>query len=102
MTRNSTLLAAVLSLFPFAGAAWGQTASLDVHGDPLPAGATARLGTVRFRHDATIVFAAFLPGGKGVVSASEDGVVCAWEYPSGKEMRRVPTLAGAGGVSVLG
>src|SRR5262249_58673905 len=60
----------------------------DLYGDVLPPGAIARLGTVRFRHNSTIVFAAFLPGGKSVVSVSYDGVACIWEFPSGKEIRR--------------
>src|SRR5579864_7993115 len=79
----------VLALIVNAGQ--GQTAK-DVYGDPLPAGAIARLGTVRFRHDSAIVFAAFLPGGKSVLSVSDDGVICAWEFPSGKEIGRVKAL----------
>ena len=61
----------------------------DVHGDPLPLGAVARLGTVRWRHGDLVAFAAFLPGGKSVVSASDDGFIRVWEYPSGKELLRI-------------
>src|SRR5947209_18410358 len=71
-----------------------QPVARDVHGDPLPSGAVARLGTVRFRHETAVVFAAFLPGGKAVLSVSQDGVLCAWELPSGTEIRRVEMLAG--------
>jgi WD40 repeat protein len=78
-----------------ADAAQGQELAKDLYGDPLPAGAVARLGTTRFRHDDTIVFAAFLPGGKEVLSVGSDGVVCAWEFPSGKQTRRAETLAGS-------
>ena len=70
-----------------------QVAVDDLYGDPLPAGAMARLGTTRFRHDDTIVFAAFLSDGKSVLSVSSDGVICAWEFPSGKQIRRVESLA---------
>jgi hypothetical protein len=80
---GACLLSALL-----ADAVHGRPPARDLYGDPLPAGAVARLGTVRFRHDSTIVFAAFLPGGKSVVSVSYDGVVCAWEFPSGKAIRR--------------
>src|SRR5439155_4265448 len=60
----------------------------DQHGDALPAGAVARLGTGRFRHGSTPTFVAFLPGGKEVISVSDDKTARVWEYPSGKEIRR--------------
>jgi RNA polymerase sigma factor (sigma-70 family) len=60
----------------------------DQHGDPLPDGTLARLGTVRWRHGALVSFAAFTPDGKTVISASDDGIIHVWEYPSGKEIRQ--------------
>jgi WD40 repeat protein len=77
-----------------AEAAHGQPAATDFHRDPLPPGAVARLGTVRFRHPTSVVFASFLPDGKSVLSVSEDGILCVWEFPSGKESHRLETLAG--------
>src|SRR5262245_35693469 len=77
-----------------------QSPPTDSHGDPLPPGATARLGTLRYRHDNAIVFAAFAPDGKRVVSLSSDGVSCVWEFPSGKRLERLETLGGAGGQAV--
>src|SRR5690242_17345252 len=71
-----------------------QAPARDGYGDPLPPGAVARLGTVRFRHDNPIVFAAFLPDGKRVVSVSSDGLLCAWEFPSGKPVCRLETNPG--------
>src|SRR5262245_36367260 len=68
-----------------------------LHGDSLPTGAIARLGTIRCRHDSTIVFAGFHPGGKSVISASSDGVIGAWEFPSGKPIRRFETQPQAEG-----
>jgi WD40 repeat protein len=64
-----------------------QTAR-DQYGDPLPAGAKARLGSLRWRHSNVTGFVAFLPDGKSVVSADGDQVFHVWEFPSGKELRR--------------
>jgi WD40 repeat protein len=95
MPRNRTLLACALLLAaPAAGAARGQSAAKDLHGDPLPPGAITRLGTARFRHDHVVVFAAFLPGGKRILSVSEEGGLRVWDFPSGKELHRLETLAG--------
>src|SRR5688572_3188545 len=88
--RHLRMLASiVMSTLLTCEASRGQTQTTDVHGDPLPAGALARLGTTRLRHDTPIVFAALLPGDTRVLSASRDGVVCAWEFPSGKLIRRL-------------
>src|SRR5262249_1940717 len=62
---------------------------MDLHADPLPAGAVARLGTLRWRHAGQTTFAAFLPDGKTVLSAGADFTLRVWEYPSGKELRRI-------------
>jgi WD40 repeat protein len=95
MRRHRILLACTFLLAVLAaGAGQGQPAAQDLYGDLLPPGAVARLGTVRFRHDSTIVFAAFVPGGKQVVSVSDDGVLFVWEFPSGKELRRLDRLGG--------
>jgi WD40 repeat protein len=83
----------LLAVALFAEAGQDQPAAKDLSGDPLPAGAVARLGTLRFRHDAVISFAAFLPGGKSVLSVSNDGIACVWEFPSGKQLRRFSTRA---------
>ncbi len=70
-------------------AAQSEPPAKDLQGDPLPSGAVARLGTLSWRHDAVVAFAAFLPDGKSVVTVSNDGAVRVWEFPSGKEIRRV-------------
>jgi RNA polymerase sigma factor (sigma-70 family) len=61
----------------------------DLAGDDLPAGAMARLGTMRWRHADRVGFAEFLPDGKSVLSVGEDLTARVWEFPSGKEIRRI-------------
>jgi RNA polymerase sigma factor (sigma-70 family) len=63
--------------------------AVDLHGDPLPDGAAGRLGTVRWRHAGLTTFAAFLPDGQSVLSTGMDNTIRTWEYPSGKELRRI-------------
>jgi WD40 repeat protein len=59
----------------------------DAHGDPLPDGALARLGTVRWRAGGPIALAAFLPDGKSILTVSQDRVAQVWDRDSGKELR---------------
>ncbi len=66
-----------------------KTNPVDFLGDPLPTGAVARLGSLRWRHDNAVDFAAFLPDGKAVVTTSADCIIRFWEHPSGKEIRRI-------------
>lgn len=61
---------------------------LDRHGDPLPAQAVARLGTVRWRQQ-NIVSLAFTPDGLGLVASGiGENNVWLWDVKSGKEVRR--------------
>src|SRR5437762_3011636 len=64
-----------------------------VGGDPLPAGAVVRLGQDRWLHDIAAHFAAFLPDGMTVVTVNDDRTIRVWEFPSGKEIRRIPLPA---------
>jgi WD40 repeat protein len=61
----------------------------DQHGDPLPPGALARLGTIRWRHDRVASFAALRPDGQSVVTVGDDLTIRLWAFPSGKEIRRI-------------
>src|SRR6266852_62264 len=65
-----------------------QPAKVDAHGDPLPAGAIARLGTVRWRHGDGASFVAFLPDGKVLLSVGHDATVRQWDMTTGKELSR--------------
>ena len=63
-------------------------AGLDRHGDALPPGALARMGTVRFRPGARVDRVLFSPDGKLLVSESWDHIIRVWETSSGRELRR--------------
>ncbi len=58
----------------------------DLHGDPLPPGALARLGTVRFRFVGWIFRMAFSPDGTRLLGAGTDGIRL-WDSSSGRPIR---------------
>jgi WD40 repeat protein len=71
----------------------------DFHGDPLPAGALARLGSLRMRLDGSMVDVAFAPDNRGIVVAGTvlkkvenntrymDNVLRLWDLAGGKTLR---------------
>jgi WD40 repeat protein len=64
-------------------------ARTDLSGDPLPDGALARLGTLRWSHPRPVIFVAFLPDGKTVLTGCEDRIFRVWNRATGKEIRRI-------------
>src|SRR5437764_1200700 len=63
---------------------------LDRHGDPLPSGAIARLGTVRLRREfQSSRNLAFLPDDKALVSARTLKVVQFWDAKTGKPLHKL-------------
>jgi RNA polymerase sigma factor (sigma-70 family) len=73
---------------------------VDPHGDPLPDGAVARLGTVRFRHGGFVNAIAFSPNSQLLASASNDQTVRLWETTTGKEIRRIHCERNGSGYAV--
>jgi WD40 repeat protein/beta-lactamase regulating signal transducer with metallopeptidase domain len=57
---------------------------LDLFGDPLPEGATTRLGTIRFRQDSSVYAVAISGDGTLVASHSWSGDIRLWDAQTGK------------------
>ncbi|HYT89460.1 MAG TPA: WD40 repeat domain-containing protein, partial [Gemmataceae bacterium] len=65
---------------------------LDRHGDPLPPGAVARLGTLRFRTAGEVEALAFAPDGKTIAVSSGAGLSF-FDTASGKRLSSIPPPA---------
>src|SRR5262249_52466878 len=64
---------------------------VDVHGDVLPQGAVARLGSPRLRHRGAPSSVVFSPDGRWLVSSGQGGIVSVWDTKSGEETRQFRT-----------
>src|SRR5262245_6269647 len=62
----------------------------DLHGDPLPRHALARLGTSRFRHPGRTKLLGFSADGSTLLSAGADKVLCGFDLATGKEVHQFP------------
>jgi WD40 repeat protein len=88
-----------------------------VQDDPLPAAASARLGSIRLRHASPVVCVVYSPDGSTIASCTYVGEVKLWDAITGKERRKVwspgsdvwrvafspdgKTLAGAGHCKII-
>jgi RNA polymerase sigma factor (sigma-70 family) len=62
----------------------------DAFGDALPAGALARLGTLRFNHGYSLNALHFSPDGKTIVSQG-NGIIRRWDAADGRERAHIST-----------
>jgi WD40 repeat protein len=64
-------------------------ARTDLYGDLLPAGARARLGTLRLRHRQDVTAVAYSPDGSLLASSGWDEVIHFWDADTGKSIREL-------------
>jgi WD40 repeat protein len=77
-------------------AGFTRAGGVDRYGDPLPKGAVARLGTMRWRHAGMATALAFSPDGKLLASVCSEELLL-WDAGTGKVLRRLHAHA-VGGV----
>src|SRR5947208_2526206 len=91
MLRSCGLLLCALSLL--APPLPAQPPRTDCHGDPLPPGAVARLGSSRFRQSSVIRALAFAPDSKTLAVSSQGlgaHTLRLLDADTGQEVRRFP------------
>jgi WD40 repeat protein len=64
-----------------------QPTKVDLYGDPLPPGAVARLGTLRYRHGGHSRGVFFLPDSSTVITSPDERSLRFWEARTGKLLR---------------
>ena len=92
------ILVAIVAL---AGSAQGQgPPKLDNYGDPLPAGALVRLGTVRLRQGQSVEGVAFSWDGKLLASCGWDDRIRLWDVATGRPIRALRSKENDGSFGV--
>jgi WD40 repeat protein len=90
----SALVGAILLTFPHPSPAQDRAAGVDRHGDPLPQGAIARIGTLRFRQASAAYSVAFSPDGRfiavGGSAMPSNSTTTIFEARTGKVVRQLP------------
>src|SRR5262245_8209187 len=86
-TNRGAWVVAVVCSFGGPAGAQQPPARADLSGDPLPAGAVVRLGSVRW-HVPAASAVAVSPDGRTVASANDRGVITLWDVATGKERGR--------------
>lgn len=71
------------------GNAAGHPAATDLDGDPLPAGALFRVGSLRLQHTGPVEQLALSADGRRLASLA-DGAIHLWDLPSGRAARTFP------------
>src|SRR5687768_10672279 len=90
MLRTRSFQAILLVIFAQASVSFGEDEKhLDQYGDPLPPGAIARLGTVRFRPAGWISAVLISPDLKTIVCSEESGNLSFFDGSTGKLIRAV-------------
>ncbi|MGH9772286.1 MAG: WD40 repeat domain-containing protein [Candidatus Acidiferrales bacterium] len=74
--------------FPFE-----KSDKVDLYGDPLPKGAMARLGTLRFRTGVWIGRLCFTKDGTQIITNNEDDRAQWWDVVSGKLLRQISDVS---------
>jgi WD40 repeat protein len=93
--RQRCLTVAVMALVLFGDPSFAANPPrLDAHGDPLPAGALLRIGTVRLRPGGIVNSMAFTPDSKRLVTASDATGIQVWDVATGKELSALGSPAG--------
>ena len=94
MSRTWLTLLLLAALFP--DSALGQAVPTDQAGDPLPTGAVARIGSVRFRPRPYLKQVFFTLDGSAVIGHGGDNVLDFWEAVTGKTVSelRDPVVQG--------
>lgn len=89
LTRDAQAALSRLEKRPALGNALAEKRPLtDLYGDPLPASAVARLGTIRFRSEGRLV--GFLEGDKNLLTVGEYDIQI-WQVADGKLLREFAT-----------